>query len=119
MGFREMVERDTDNVFFNTSEFAQTVTHWPGGDSGSATSITGVFIPEESRRELVRGEEIVRPAVLWVDDTATITAKDVFVIDGSNYQTLKFDAVEYGARRIEVQRNDKDHTSRPSGGTLL
>lgn len=119
MSFRDMVSADTDTIFFNTEEFAESVVHWPGGDSALATSITALFIPEDSRRDVMRGEEIVRPAVLWTKDEIAITRKDAFIVNGITYQTLKFDAVEYGARRVELQRNDKDHTSRPGAGQLL
>lgn len=114
-----MIEQDADEIFFNTDEFAETVTQWPSGEAGSATSITAVFIPEESRRELQRGDEIVRPAVLWVDRSVSVTTKDVYEINDVCYQAIKFDAAEYGARRIELKRNEKDHTSRPGSGALL
>jgi hypothetical protein len=119
MGFREMVEADLDTVFFNTNEFADTVTQWPQGDAGRAVEVTAIFIPEESRRELRRGEEIVRPAVLWVKASVEVHHKDQWEIGGETYQTLKFDPLEHGARRVEIQRNDKSHTSRPGAGQLL
>lgn len=118
MGFREMVESDLDQIF-NTDEFADPVTHWPQGDAGRAAEVTAVFIPEESRRELRRGEEIVRPACLWVREAVEVHHKDAWEIGGILYQTLKFDPVEHGSRRIELQRNDKSHTSRPGAGQLL
>lgn len=119
MAFRDMIEQDADQIFFNTDEFAETVVHWPAGEAGSAVNITAVFIPEESRRELQRGYEVVRPAMLWVDNSVSVTSQDVYVVGGICYQVIRFDAVEYGARRVELQRNDKSHTSRPSGGALL
>lgn len=118
MTLKDLMASDMTDVILNDDEHAISVTQWPQGVEGSAVSpITAVFNAIETRRELTRGVEYVFRATLTLLASVTVNPQDVWVIDEVTYQTLKIGDAEEGGRIIEIQRNDKDHTS--GSGTLL
>lgn len=120
------MQADVAAVFQNTDEFAETWEHWPGGDSGSAVSATVIpNYPSESQgqaeeRSTSRGLEQVRKFTIYVADSLTLTSEDAWQDEGGNeFQTLTIGESEEGLIPVVIQRNDKNHTSRPGQGQLL
>lgn len=123
---KDQIESDVSAVFQNTEEFAETWTQWPAGvEASAATVVVNPDFPigqenTGTKRLTNRGDEQETNFEISVASTVAVTERDVWIDENSiQYQTVAVGPIEGSMRRLLIQRNDKDHTSRPSGGTLL
>lgn len=126
MTLKAQIASDVSAVFLNEDEFAESWTQWPEGDEESALTVVVVpdypieFEDPGAKRVTTRGEEQVTRFEIYVSGDVTVSAKDVWFDENDvKYQTLEVGPIDGSMRRITIQRNDKDHTSRPGAGHLL
>jgi hypothetical protein len=122
MSLRDLIEADVESVFLNTDDFAEAWTQWPQGDSGRAVSVT--VVPDlpltATMRSTRRGDEQVTRFFIHVAESVAVTPKDVWLDEnGNQHPTIEVGRIDGGMRQIALQRNEKDHTSRPGAGQLL
>ena len=117
---KQQIASDVSAVFLDTDEFAETWTQWPRGVEANAASVVVVPDLPMAERKTHRGEEQIQKPEIWVADSVTVHEKDVWIDEGATaWQAVVIYPVEGDMRRIEIQKNDKDHTSRPGSGQLL
>jgi len=111
MSLDDLMTADSSNVFLNTDEFAEGVTHWPAGVSGSAATVTALFF-EMSRvtEEEDRGKKITRKAVIQIPTSTTVTKKDVWYRNSERWETLTTGNKENGLLRVHLIRTEKVKT---------
>lgn len=123
---KDQIASDVSTVFLNTEEFAETWKQWPQGDQGRVTAVTVVpdyrtdFENAGTSRSTERGDEQVTRFEIYVPDSVTVTAKDVWLDESEHqYRTVEVGPLDGSMRRLTIQRNDIDHISRPGAGQLL
>jgi hypothetical protein len=111
---------DVSGVFLNTSDFAESITHRPGGVSANDTAVTVVFIPDEgttaNRKDSSTGEARVSTATIHAATTLAVAAADQFVRNSEVWSVLAIGPDESGMQMIKIQRVDEDRRNTRSRG---
>jgi hypothetical protein len=110
MSLAEQMESDVADVLLQTDEHAGTVTRYPAGDTGTPLDVTAIFEPETADRDRRRGDETVRPALLYVAAMQTLDPNDTWEIAGDRYATVTVGTPDAGLVAVELRRTERRHT---------
>ncbi len=116
--FQEQLADHVTNVFLNTDQFAVTYTQYPAGNSGSPVSVKGVFQEFKPVRNMEAGEAVDKTAELEIPESVAVAEKDVWVINGEEWQTESVGDPQYGSRIIQIFRFIIDHRTNSQGRYL-
>lgn len=103
MSLSDQIAADVGGVFLNEDDFAETVTHYPAGDSEAEADVIGVFAEQTMSRETERGEQRKRTAELTVASGLTLHRKDLWSIRGETWSTVTWGDDGPGMVKIELQ----------------
>ena len=119
MTLKDLMAADVSGVFLNTSDFAETITHRPGGVAASDTPVTVVFEQSEgdgaNRKDDSTGEARVSTATIWAATSLGVAATDQFVRNSEVWSVLTVSPNEEGMQRCMVQRVSEDRVTRMRG----
>lgn len=106
MAFDDMLNDDMDNVFMNSSEFAEEIIYTT--EAGNATTIDAVVVRKLSGEDYVRGTEFVEQAIVYIPKTSSGIASP------SHLDTVTFDSKIWAITRIVAQnaQHAKLHVAR-------
>lgn len=102
-------------AILDTTEFADTITHWPGGDSSAAASVTGIFeeldtsgLADPAIMDDRQGRAVKRVGAIELADSVTVTAgaveaeNSVFVWGGLNWRAVRVTKAVHGMQSVLV-----------------
>jgi len=112
MTLSDLMSSDVSDVLFNTSEFATSLTQWPGGRSQLAATVTAIVMPMEVIREAEGGEQFVGSYEIQVQTSVTVTERDIWIISGERWSVDRIGNPETGVQPVFLVR----HTPRHSNG---
>lgn len=113
MTLADLIKSDVDDVFLDTDEFAESVTHWPAGVEANAATITAIVVRDAEDQGVAvsddAGEQIAKTAHFLVDDDESITVedreidRDIFVTsDGDTWRAVRIVGRDAGMLTIEA-----------------
>lgn len=70
------MESDVDEVFLNTDEFGESLTHWPRGEVGYEATVTAIFEEMDPADHNDRGKATERRAKLTVSSSVDVDVRD-------------------------------------------
>lgn len=112
MTLADLITADVSTVFLNTSDFAESITHRPGGVSANDTAVTVVFIPDQgstaNRKDDTTGEARVSTATIHAATSLGIAAADQFVRNSEVWSVLTVGPDSGGMQKVAVQRVTED-----------
>lgn len=112
MTLADLMASDVTGVFLNTSDFAESITHRPGGVPASDTTATVVFDQGtgngDNRKDSSAGEARVSTATVYAAASLAVAAGDQFVRDSEVWAVTTVAPDESGMQRCMVQRVDED-----------
>ncbi|MEQ8636907.1 hypothetical protein [Gimesia maris] len=111
MSLKDLIAADVSNVFLNTNEFAETVTHWPAGVEDDEEDRTVIFFespPFVEKRD--RGKYLVRKARLKIASSVTIRKSDVWFRNSARWETVLPEDPIHGFRNVHLVRTEKIKT---------
>lgn len=110
--FDAMVSADLSSSFFDTDEFAESVTRTPA--TGSPATVTARWKELEPERDLTTGERIARHGILNVLSSQTVALTDQWTINSEVWQTEHLGAVNDGTRMLHLKKTTKITTREPA-----
>lgn len=119
MSLAGLIADDVSAVLLNTSDFAESVTRYPAGVTGSAATVTGVFFEDEPDQSLDGGESVLRRAALHISSDQTVDIRDSWLIRSELWQTAGVESANLGSRIIRLSRRDRINTHGAGGLSLL
>lgn len=96
MSLASLMAADVSDVFLNTSEHAETITHH--AELGDA-SITAIVHDQRERFDKERGG-YVHEIDIDIASTVTVTRQETFMIRGKRHFIANIGPGEYGLQRI-------------------
>ena len=123
MTLAAQITADVTGVFLNTSDFAQTVTHYPLGVVASGTSRTAVVdldaedaaapsVDTDDGAALVRFGLVELPATVTVTCSETPEARDSFLIASQIWDAVRIAARDNDMVTVLVRREEPVSTKR-------
>ena len=124
MTLASQMTTDVVQVFLNTEDFAQVVTHYANGDESSGASMTVIWFPdalegsnenEGDGRVLHRdtGDKIRQSGLLEVANTESVTElKDTFLINSELWALKRIIGKDANMMTLLVVKTDKIKTRR-------
>ena len=112
MTLRDLINEHAGSVFLNADHFADdSIVHYPGG-SGSGSTITAAFFPEDKEeRDEERGDGYELYARLDVAETLTVTRRDKFVISGRDWFVVSIGITELGLIPLRIVNREQLRTT--------
>ena len=111
----DKISDDVSSCFLRTDHFAATYTYTARG--GATTSVTGVWIPDETPDlRMTRGEENFQSGKLMVASSVTVTRDGTFSINSQTWVVSGFGPADGGMKTIELTRQDV--SSRAMGSVM-
>lgn len=113
MTLKEQIVDDVGDVFLDTDDFAEQVTRYPSGDTGSGVAVTAIWFESSQSRDRSAGDETDRSGELSIASSVTVTITDTWLIASEVWQTKTIGFIDGGMRVLTLTRQDKRTTSRP------
>ena len=111
MTLRDEIDADAEGVFLNEDDFAESITHWPAGNSGAAAVVTAIVFLDDTEKVTESGKKFATKGTIHVSSGTTLTHDDVWVINSVNYQTIAVSTPQGGLTEIEIKHVQKKHTT--------
>lgn len=108
MTLKALIESDVSAVFLNTSDFAEQVIRYIGGDSGNRQAVTAIVDIEQPSFEKERGRGYATKAMLMVDDATTFKTGDAVLIRNDRYEVKTVKPADFGAREVSCMRYESE-----------
>ena len=106
MTLKSQIISEASTVFLNTDEFAESITHYPGGGN-SGSPVTAIVTYDETSKEGGNLNEVHRSAgFLCVGSDVSMSSQDRVTIGDADYQVTKVDPVQAGMRKVYFQGHD-------------
>ena len=128
MTLASQISADATAIFLETDDFAQTITRYAGGSTGSSSTITCIVDLDDEEQgqgtaiEDERGTKIVRYGRLDMLSTQTIVVNeqgrdsDTFLIDSELWCAVRFDGRDgiAGMKTLIIRRDEKISAKHPN-----
>lgn len=111
MTLKDEINADAAEVFLEVDDFAESVIHWPSGESGSAAPVTALVFWDDAEKVTQGGKKFPVNGTLHVSSGLTLSDDDVWVIGGINYQAVTVGQPAGGLVEVEVKYVQKKHTT--------
>lgn len=114
MSLATQIQSDVSDVFLNTSDFAESVTRYPLGATGSPESVTAVFAERDASQDTTRGDDNNRTATIHVASSVDADPRDTWLINSEVWETTAVKGSGDGMAVIELRKRERMRT-RPVG----
>ncbi len=108
MTLKSQIQSDVDTVFLSTSDFAEQIIRYVGGDEGNVQALTGVVTLEVPEKSDESGRSYVQTGMVMIADSVTVTTQDALQIRGSRYEVNAVGVADFGAIELTVTRKIAD-----------
>ena len=112
MSLSSQMAAAVSGVFLDTDDFAESITHRPGGVAASDTSVAVVFDQGtgdgDNRKDSTTGEARISTATIYAATSLAVAAGDQFVRDSEVWAVTTVAPDESGMQRCTVQRVNED-----------
>lgn len=104
MTLKSLMQSDVTDIFLNTSDFAEQVTRYIGGDAGNRQAVTAIVHLDQPTFETARGRGYETKGTISLDDASIVENGDAFLIGGERYEVVAVKPVEFGLKEATVVR---------------
>lgn len=108
MSIKSQIQSDVDTVFLSTSDFAEQIIRYVGGDDGQVQRLTGVVTLEVPEKSDDTGRSYMQSGSVMVADSVTITTQDALQIRGERFEVKAVGIADFGAVELTVTRRIAD-----------
>lgn len=110
MSLASLMAADVSDVFLNTSEHAETITHIPYGVSD--VEVTAVV---ERLEPIPRDGFTIAQAKVYIASSVCVGKRDAFFFNDRRYDVVRFEEPEAGLRVVYVERRDGEWKGAETG----
>ena len=108
MTLADQIDADVADVFLNTNEHAESVTHRPLGNASNDASVAALIWMDEPEIQNTNGRATVQRGYLDVSSTLSLNESDRWEIRGRWYDTETVSTPDTGMVRVAVVERRAD-----------